>query len=350
MHPLLKYLLPMLLLTPVGLQGAERASHLVFQIDNDLPEGSDRNYTNGLRLAWLQPISRQSMNQLQELLASLGDAMEGSFLSRLATFNEPDNVEYDWGTGLTQLMYTPEDPAALSAPPGQRPYAAWLGLEFSLHAKDTGFLSSIQLSIGTTGEHAFARETQEWVHRNISNSPSFQGWDSQVPGEITVNLHLDRKTRFADLWGSTRQSLVQVDGYWEWGAAVGSFRTNAYVGGLLRAGHNLPVQYVIPRIQLGSYSHELFLDPESRRGHFSIYAFAGLRGTCVLHDITLDGPLFRHYDSQVASESLVGDAIFGIGMGWKRFTLTLSRNFQSEAYTTQDGGHQFGSVMLSVAL
>ena len=336
-----------LLFTGNGLQGSERASYLVFQLDNDLPAGTDRNYTNGARIAWLQPLSRQRMNRVQDFMAGFGDHLESSLLSRLTTFIDPDNIEYDWGTGLTQLMYTPQDPDELSAPPGQRPYAAWLGMEFSLHAKDAGFLSSIQLSVGTTGRHAYAQKVQEWIHRNISSSPIFLGWDSQVPAEITINLHLDRKTRFTGLQRGTRDWPLQLEGYWGWGGAAGNFRTNAYLGGLLRVGHNLPVQYVTPRIQLGSYAHELFLDESMQKGPFSLYAFAGVRGTWVVHDITLDGPLFRDYDSPVASKSWIGGALVGMGARWQRITLTLSRNFMSEEYTSQDGGHQFGSVMVS---
>ena len=36
------------------------------------------------------------------------------------------------GIGISQLMYTPEDTEALTPPMGERPYAGWLGLEFSL--------------------------------------------------------------------------------------------------------------------------------------------------------------------------------------------------------------------------
>lgn len=326
---------------------AERASYLIFQLDNDLFTGSDRNYTSGARLAWLQPISRESMNDFQGFLRKLSGA-ERNFFAHLTNFIDPEKIEYDCGTGLTQLMFTPEDYSAPAAPPGQRPYAGWLGLEFSLHAKDGQALSSVLLSIGTTGKNAFAEEVQEWVHRNISDSPIFQGWDSQIPGELTINLHFDRKNRFTALAEASRDWLVAVDGYWEWGAAIGNFRTDAYVGAMVRLGYHLPVQYVTPRLQLGNYSHELFLPSDGDTGAWSVYAFGGVRGTVVAHDITIDGPLFRNYDTPVSSEAWVGAMVAGVGIRWQRMNFTFSRTFRTEEYETQDGGHQFGSALVSL--
>ena len=328
--------------------GSEPASYLLFQLDNDLFTGSDRNYTNGARLAYLQPIPEASMNRLQGWLRELSGADPDSPFSRLTSFIDPSSIRYDWGIGLTQTMFTPQDPTLTASPPGERPYAGWLGAELSLHAKDSRALSSVILSIGITGRHAYARETQEWVHRNISNSPIFQGWDSQIPGELTVNLNFDRKRRMEWLSETSKDWLVSFDGYLEWGAGIGNYRTDAYVGTLVRFGYNLPVQYMTPRIQLGAYSHELFISRERRFSGWSIYAFGGARGTGVLHDITLDGPVFKDYTSVADSEPFVGEFLVGAGLRLMHFTVTFSRTFRSEEYEGQAGAHQFGSFLVSL--
>ena len=51
-------------------------------------------------------------------------------------------------------MFTPEDPNAPKSPPGESPYAGWVGLGISLHAKDTHALNSAELSIGTVGPNS----------------------------------------------------------------------------------------------------------------------------------------------------------------------------------------------------
>ncbi len=326
-----------------------RDSYLVFQLDNDLFTGSDRNYTNGARLAYLRPIAEKDLNWIQKSLRTLGGTGDSRLFNFLAVAVDPDQVRFDWGIGLTQLMFTPSDPEWTEAPPGERPYAGWLGMEFSLHAKDSRAVSSVVLSVGVTGEYSFAEETQKWVHTHISGSPVFQGWDSQIPGEVTVNLNFDQKRRFGDLARATRDWLMEVDGYLEWGAGIGNFRTDAYVGTLLRTGIHLPVQYATPRIQLGNYSHELFL-PGARvnRSEWSLYLFGGARGTAVAHDITLDGPVFRSFDTGVSSEPLVGELVAGVGFRLGSFTLTFSRTFRTKEFDGQEQGHQFGSILASI--
>jgi hypothetical protein len=48
---------------------------------------------------------------------------------------------------------------------------------------------SLYALFGATGKSSFGAEAQEWVQQNISGSPIYQDWGSQVPGELAVNLH-----------------------------------------------------------------------------------------------------------------------------------------------------------------
>lgn len=333
---------------PAETDFSARASYLILQLDNDLLVNSDRDYTSGSRLAWLQPIQEESMNRFQGWLRELSGASQNPIFGRLTTFIEPETIRYDWGIGLTQLMFTADDPTLAASPPGERPYAGWLGIELSLHAKDVSSLSSVTFSIGTTGSNSFAEEAQEWVHRNISDSPIYQGWDSQVPGELTLNLNIDSKRRLAALASASADWLLDLDGYIEWGAALGNFRTDAYLGALVRAGYNLPVQYMTPRVQLGSYSHELFLTDTDTDNGWSLYAFGGARGSAVAHDITLDGPVFRDYDAAVSSEPWVGELVAGVGLRFHDLSVTFSRTFRSKEFESQGSSHQFGSVLVSL--
>jgi len=275
----------------------ERDSYVIFQLDNDLFTGSDNDYTNGARLAFMQPVPAKSLNRVQQLLKELTGVKQNSFFSMLSSLAESEEIRYDYGIGLAQMMFTPPDPQALAAGPGQRPYAGWLGAEVSLHAKDENALSSVVFSLGVTGKYAKAQPTQNWVHRNISNSPIFQGWDSQIPTEVTLNLFFDRKRRFRTIAETTQDWLLQVDGYFEWGAMLGNGLTGIHAGTLLRIGYNLPLQYMTPRLQFGNYPHELFASKAIRSENVSVYGFGGARINGVLHNITLDGPVFSDFDT-----------------------------------------------------
>ena len=318
---------------------------VLFQLDNDLFSGSDRDYTSGVRLGFVQEIPLES-DLGQHIDTRLRDGSKKLF-NRLSSLRIDDDTDLRFarGLGLSQLLFTPEDPNALSAPEGERPYAGWLGFEYSLHVKTDALSNSLTFTVGTTGEASLAQPSQDWVHENISNSPLFQGWDSQVPGELTLNLHFDHKQRFRNLYKVGTRGL-EIDGYYEGGLSLGNFRTDAYVGSLARIGFSLPSSFSAPRVQLGSYGHQLFSDNLDSSNKFSAYAFGGLRATGVLHDITLDGPVFREFDTGVRSSSLVGELLYGFGARYKRFDLIYSQTIRSEEFSGQTENLQFGSLML----
>ncbi|MFW6367164.1 MAG: lipid A deacylase LpxR family protein [bacterium] len=319
---------------------------VLVQWDNDLLAGSDRDYTNGARVGYLQELPEGTAldNSLRCLLYPLTGAGSSSSFDRWRLRGESAQ-RFAWGFGLTQLMYTPDAHFAASAPPGERPYAGWLGAELSLHAKNRKSVSSVTVSAGTTGKASYAEEAQEWIHKNLSNSPVYQGWSSQVPSEVTFNLHFDHK--FSLGW-TARPNLgpLEMDGYYEWGAAAGNLRTDAYLGVLMRAGYNLPATFTVPRVQLGSYGHALFRPESPDDDPFSLLGFVGLRTTGVLHDITLDGPVFRDFDTGVDRESLVSEFITGITLRYKDCELSISRTFRTNEFKDQKENQSFGSTIL----
>lgn len=329
-----------LLLVPAS--GAQ----FIVQWDNDLLTGTDDGYTNGARIAYAQELSPESKQHhfLQNTLRNLTGSDRGNAVSDFR-FPDAGEIRYQYGTGLTQLMFTPADPDTTTPTQGERPYAGWLGLEFSLQASAGNSASTATLSVGTTGQNSYAQEAQEWVHENISDSPIFQGWDSQAPGELTLNLHLDHKHRITWL-NHTQEWPLQVDGFYEWGAALGNFRTNAYLGALIRAGYNLPSSYATPTVQLGSFTETLFASDESQNNVFSLYGYAGTRGYAVLHDITLDGPLFRDWDESVNSKPWVGELSLGVAARYKWIELSLSHTLRSDEFEHQENRSRYGSVLL----
>lgn len=318
---------------------------VLLQLDNDLFAGSDRDYTNGVRFGFVQEVPLESAKgqrwkrRLQDSSRKLTGRMQR------VGFDEASDLRFARGFGLSQLMFTPEDPSALRAPKGERPYASWLGLEYSFHVKEDNHVNSLTFSVGTTGESSLAQPTQNWVHRNISNSPIFQGWDSQVPSELTLNVHYDHKQRFRKFSNLTGNGL-DFDGYYEGGLAAGNFRTDGYIGGLARIGYRLPSSFSTPRVQLGSYGHQLFSDTENYGRKFSAFAFAGLRATAVMHDITLDGPVFRSFDTGIESKPLVGELLFGVGFRYKKIDLIFSRALRTDEFSGQTENLEFGSFML----
>lgn len=332
---------------PLALQAKNDPWSLTVQWDNDLLTGTDDGYTNGVRAAYSKALdpTGHSYHFLEGFLKSLTGANQNNAFDELR-FSDSTVQNMQYGIGLSQLMFTPEATATTLPPAGERPYAGWLGLEFSLQVGSEKSSNTATLSIGTTGKNSYAEDMQKWVHRNISDSPVFQGWDSQVPSELTINLLFDHKTKLGLL--EHMQLPVELDGFYEWGALLGNFRTDAYLGALLRAGHNLPSGYVTPRVQLGSFNNTIFGKRDEEAKDFSIYGFAGARGYGVLHDISLDGPLFRDWDQSVESKPLVGELLFGLAARWKWAELSLSHTLRSDEFERQRNRSRYGSVLFKV--
>ena len=332
--------------SPFNLLPDRGDAYLSFYLDNDLFAGTDENYTNGARLAWLSGArDPEQFGVVQRGLRRLtGDDDSLRIFQRISGFRDPTNIEYNYGTSITQLMFTPQDPDAPESPPGESPYAGWLGLGFSLHAKDSYAINSVELSIGTVGPNSQAREAQDFIHK-LKGVDRFKGWDSQIPNEPTLNLFYSQKRRMTFLefeWGR-----FAVDGFSEWGAGLGTFRTDLYLGALTRFGWNLPVDFSDPRLSPTAYSHQPFKTDRREIGQWSFYGLFGLRGSAVAHDITLDGPVFNKFDTGATRKPFIGGLYAGFGLRYRDLKFTYVQTYRSRRFKQQNSGRSFGSIAVS---
>ncbi len=332
---------------------SESGEYLTFYLDNDLFSGEDQDYTNGARLSWISE-NRPAFGFLpaRQVLEKLSGAEEeSSLIRRLSGFERGDveqgNVVVNYGLSITQLMFTPVDFESPVQPPGQRRYAGWLGIGFSLHAKNERVLNSAELILGTVGPRSYAEQTQNFIH-DIRGIPEFQGWDDQVPNEFTLDLSFVQKTRLRFLERPGRN--FSMDGFTEWGARLGAFRTAAHVGGFLRLGFHLPADFSDPRITATAYSHRLFESGRGTDSDWSLYGLAGAKAAGVAYDASLDGPLFRNFDTGITRKPLVGEAYLGFSLRWKSIEFSYVHTFRSQEYEEQSGGSEFGSLALLLRL
>ena len=330
-----------------------RRGYLTFYLDNDLFSGEDRDYTNGVRLSWISE-RRPAMGVLpaRHVLEKLAGTDEGSSLvRRLSGFSrdsvESGEVNLNYGLSLTHLMYTPEDPEPVTQPSGQRRYAGWLALGFSLHASSARVLNSAELLLGTTGPRARADDAQDLIHE-LRGIAKFQGWDDQIPNEFTLDLSFVQKRRARFLERPERS--ISIDGYTQWGAQLGTFRTLAQAGGLLRFGFHLPPDFSDPRISTTAYSHRYFQQQGSGGSHWSLYGLVGANLSGVLFDAPLDGPLFKNFETGNTREPWVAEGYLGFGVRWRKLEFSYVHSWRSEEYAEQPGGTEFGSIALRLQL
>ena len=321
---------------------SEGRGSYTFQLDNDLFANTDKDYTTGARLSYITDDREESdFTDMESWLASVQrrapDVITG--------FHSPEAPVYNYGISLTQLMFTPNDFNASEPPPGEHPYVGWLGLGFSLHAKDSNAINSIELSLGLTGKNAFAETTQDFVH-SVRNIPKFNGWDSQMPSELTLNLFFTQKRRlFQDAPSDT---FFGIDGFSEWGVALGNFKTALHFGFITRIGFNLPVDVSDPRLGPTSYSHNIFDRKHERATNWSAFGIVGAKAAASLHDISLDGPLFRDFEMGIEKRPFTGEAYLGAAIRWQSWELSYVHTFRSQEFEEQPNGPQFGSLSLRI--
>lgn len=320
--------------------------YLTTYLDNDLFGHTDRDYTSGARMSWISSNRDVAdLGSVQRMLRRLsGDEDSFAIFKALTGFEDPHDVQYNFGCSLTQLMFTPENGAPYFQPAGERRYAGWLGLGFSLHVKDDRILNSIELSVGTLGPDALAEPAQDFVH-DVRGLAKFNGWDEQIPNELTADLSFVQKRR-SDLLKRDR-GWFRVDGLTEWGGRLGTFRTAVHAGGFFRAGFHLPPDFTDPRLSDTAYSNLYFDTDDPYVGNWSVYCLFGATGRGVVRDATLDGPLFNDFETGNDREPFVGEVFCGAGIRYRQVELSYVHTWRSQEYEEQRGGiSDFGSLAL----
>lgn len=309
-----------------------RRGTVSLHLDNDLYVGTDRDYTNGARLSWISaPLASSGFCSLSVLPGILaGPEAENA-----------EEVRHHYGFSLTQLIFTPENYLALHQPQGERRYAGWLGLGFSLHAQNIHVLNSLELALGTTGPNSLAETTQDAVHE-MRKTDKFNGWDEQIPNEITADMSFVQKLRKD--FDFINHGDSSMDGTFEWGARLGTFRTAAHLGVTLRGGFHLTPDFSDFRLSEIAFSHRNLHADGSKSSEVSAYLLGGAVIRGIAHDATLDGPLFRDFQTGNTRKPFVTEAFFGIGMAYRGMELSYVQTWRSKEYEEQNGASEFGSV------
>lgn len=316
---------------PAGVPGV-----VALSIENDKVVGTDRNFTSGVRLSWLS-----AANDVPDWACRAAEAIP--FLL------DPGGL-FHIGFAAGHNIYTPADTSRSDLIVGDRPYAAWLyaGLMF---VSDTGptrdrtataTLETLEIDIGVVGPSAQGEWVQNELHRLLGVDPA-NGWDNQLEDEPGIMIAYERKWRNWRPLSESRFGTLGIDAIPHVSASLGNVYTYAGIGGVVRLGQGLEVDYGPPRIRPALPGSAYFRNPE----RFSWYVFAGAEGRLVARDIFLDGNTFRDSHS-VDKEPLVGEFQFGLAILLGGVRLSYTHVIRSREFEGQDEGHQFGALGMSV--
>ena len=318
-------------------QQSEAESKGVFSlvVENDsLSSGADRNYTSGVKLAYVSPAER-----VPRWLRGIGG------FTRSISQSEPDF----WGIAIGQSIFTPEDINAVPAPPDQHPYAGWLYMQIMVSAEQDRsdgrrprFIDSYELEFGITGPSALGEEAQRGIHDWLG-APDPKGWDSQLEDEFAFAVSFDRRWRalrlFGDYFGGIEADLTPSAG-----ASLGTLRTEARAGITARIGQRIDNDYGPPRVRPSLSGVEHFAG-----GAPSWSIFAGVQGRAVAHNLFLDGNTFQD-SASVDREPFVADFQTGFSFSAGDWRLAYTYVWRTEEFETQPTRQDFGALAISVRL
>lgn len=318
---------------------SEKYQTFFIYFENDIFNGTDRHYTNALKLTWLSSDLTEYDEDTR--LPRWGLPL----LRKLPLINRP-GFQRNVGLSLGQNIYTPEDITRRDLIKEDRPYAGWTYLSLTFHVKNTTQMDMYEATLGIVGPSSLAKETQRNVHRWI-DSKEPKGWDHQLKNEPGLIIGWQRSWR---LFSSGIGSGFGFDFIPRLGAVAGNVSTFANIGGEIRFGYHLPFDFGTSFIRAGSgiEAPADSMDPRlRRRENFGIHLFFDLDGRAVARNIFLDGNTWKESHS-VDRKRLVADMAAGLSILYKHIKLSYAHVYRTKEFDGQDKAQSFGSVTLSI--
>lgn len=316
-------------------RGLENKSTFIFHFENDTFAGTDRYYSNGIKLAWISKDLRKNGSD-----GHLPD-WAGWLVDRTPALNRKDFL-HNLAIALGQNIYTPDDIYAEELIEDDRPFAGWLYLSAALHSRNIHLLNTLELSVGVVGPSSLAEDSQKWAH---SKDP--QGWTNQLEDEPGVMLTWQR------FWRASRKHVGRGFAYDfipHAGVTLGNVMTFANAGAEIRYGYNLPDDFGTFLIRPGGGTPVPVSmgDPRlSTHSNFGLSIFFGTDGRAIARNIFLDGNTWQDSHS-IDKNALVADVFAGISGVYKFVQVTYAHVYRTEEFEGQDGGQFFGSISLAV--
>ncbi len=312
-----------------------RADQYSFIFYNDFIAGTDRHFTNGISLSWID-------NHLRDYDINSSNFYTRFMLSALTElpFVEVDSTkDYDAGISISQIMITPSDTSISSPQYDDLPYAGYLACSFYIFKWDANSFNEFRLDIGVVGEESGAESVQKGFHKLIGNTEP-KGWDTQLGTRYIANTLF----RYGEItWAKNNFHTLDMDWFNQSGFEVGNFSTDIFAGTMFRVGQNYIKNFNVHYPYLREEASLLQL--EKKHKGFGWAFSAGINTQLLAYSYILDEAKKEGYDTD---KNLFNGSIYsGFDLYYNAHKLTFLYQSQSPYTQEQKDVDIFGGFVYS---
>lgn len=312
----------LLLLTLTSPVYAEHVVNMV--VENDLFTGTDRHYTSGVMLNYISGV-----DDGPKRLKDMGVWFPG--------IHDDDKIHVSFSLG--HEIYTPTEIRIPTLLEDDRPYAGYLYIATGFSTANEKEVETWRVNLGIVGPSARGEEVQNTVHKRVGSDDAL-GWSNELEDEWVLSVTYEKKW-LNRAWTASDDWRIEADFIPHVGAAIGTPRTYAGLGGTLRVGKGLQKDQGPPKVR-PSLPMSQFYD-----GTTSWYFFLGVEGRYVAHNLFLDGNNFKDSHS-VDREDFGADLQAGFVLNTRNFRLGYTYVVSSREFVQQDERDLYGSLSFSV--
>ncbi|WP_415398081.1 lipid A deacylase LpxR family protein [Sulfurimonas sp. CS5] len=311
------------------------ADQVSFQFNNDFFAGTDRHYSNGFALSWIDDTYEHKVD------SSI------SFYSRfmLGLFNVVNihglekSKKYNTGVSISQAILTPED-VSLSTPQyDDSPYAAYLDLALFIFEWDDNSFNEYRLSVGVIGDYAGGEEIQNEFHSLIGNENA-KGWDTQLKTQYSVEVML----QYGEIsWEYNKKSSFSMDWFNHFGTNLGNFETSVFAGSMFRIGNNYSRSFNVqaPLLQQEASSLQL----KKRNNDFGWSISTGVTGSLQAYSYLVEEARDEGYEMD--KKVFYGSLYTGTDLFYQNHKVTLFYQTPTKYSTQENSRDIFGGFIYS---
>lgn len=311
-----------LLLSACAVDGGLSAGSTLRNVDNDVLDKTDDQYTSGISLSYVS----ETLEQFED------GPLPGSFgrwLDERWPFVEQQQRFVIWS--VAQRLFTPTDLAATEVVEGDLPYSGLLYGTLTTGSQSRDRLDAFSLTAGVVGPLALGKEVQTAVHRAIGSEIP-QGWDNQLDNEPLVNVGYDQRRRLLRVGSPHGFGADLLTGL---SASAGNLQTQLSLGATVRAGLRVPSNFhmqapFLTEEALGLRAYDVCACT------WAAYLFGGVGATALANAIYLDGNTFSD-SASVDHDSYILRGTFGGALRYEQVLLSIAMETATIPWEQPDG-------------